>query len=174
MKTLYLACAVAMYSGAPAFADEEMPKACVALAMKIGSETGSQYVRTSRLSVFFRPPLPKTSFLDNELTIGCEYYLTDPKDWSVFVSWAQNSSPPLRYYEIVAQAGAILTGEKKDILAKAAKTCVRTALGQKSELDDELTSKAKIECQAFARDGGSVSVSVFTRKEGDEKSDWSD
>jgi len=28
-----------------------------------------------------------------------------------------------------------------------------------------------IECQAFARDG-SVSVSVFTRSEGNEKSDW--
>lgn len=174
MRTLYLACAVAMYSGVPAFAEDEMPKACVALAMKIGAETRSEYVRSSSLSVFFRPPLPKTTILDNELTVGCEFYLTDPKDWRVFVSWAQSASPPLRYYEIVAQAGAILTGEKKDTLAKAAKTCVRTALGHKSELGDELTSKAKIECQAFARDGGSVSVSVFTRKEGDEKSDWGD
>jgi hypothetical protein len=47
------------------------------------------------------------------------------------------------------------------VLAKTAKDCVRNALSHKSELDDELTDKAKFKCQAFVRDGGAVQISVF-------------
>jgi hypothetical protein len=37
------------------------------------------------------------------------------------------------------------------------------ALKSKFELADALTDKAKIECQAFTRDGGAVSVSIWVR-----------
>jgi hypothetical protein len=121
--------------------------------------------------VFFKPPLAENTGV-NELSVGCKPWARGHQDWSVYVSWGQNASPPEAYYRIVAQAGSILTNEKEEVITKTAKGCVRNALSHKSELDDELTDKAKLECHAFARDGGAVNVSVFPRTETDEKQDW--
>jgi hypothetical protein len=157
--------------GGPTMADDGMPRECVAMAMQIGTATNSTYVRTSEVTVFFQPPLPESKGV-NELSVGCEPWARGHQDWSVYVAWGQNASPPKAYYGIVAQAGSILTNEQEGVLTKTAMDCVRNALSHKSELDDELTDKAKLECHAFARDGGAVDISVFPRTETDEKGDW--
>jgi hypothetical protein len=53
-------------------------------------------------------------------------------------------------------------------LDAAARHCVENALKSKFELGDALTDKAKIESQAFTRDGGAASVSIWVRMPGDE------
>ena len=147
----------AIVASAPVMAEDEMPRECVAMAMLIGTETRSQYVRKSSVMVFFKPPLQTTTLLENELSIGCQPWLSDRKDWSVHVYWGQSPSPPKEYYEIISKSGRILTGENEPALTSAAKVCVKKALSNTSDLGDELTDKAKLECQAFVRDGGSVS-----------------
>jgi hypothetical protein len=64
---------------------------------------------------------------------------------------------------------AFLTQEKTAALIDASHKCVDKALKSKFEISDALTPKAKIECQAFARDGGAASVSIWLRMPDDEE-----
>lgn len=157
--------AIAALVGTPLSAEEAMTPDCVATANKIGKETNSTYVRTTSLIIDFKQALH-----GDELSVRCDS--ADRTDWSVYVGWVQNASPPIDYYKTVGRAGGVLTGESEATLINSAQTCVREALGHKSELADALTDKAKLECQAFTRNGGSASISIFVRKESDERTEY--
>ncbi|HVI78886.1 MAG TPA: hypothetical protein VM715_12140, partial [Candidatus Acidoferrum sp.] len=54
-----------------------------------------------------------------------------------------------------------VTGKDLPSLNKAIRDCHRAALKDKSELSGLDVPQAKIECQAFTRDGGGTTVSIW-------------
>lgn len=139
----------------------DMPKDCVAKAMEIGQETGSDFQRMSHTVIFFQPPLAGT----NLLAVDCSSVsaISGP---GISLYW-KTAFPPAAYYELLAKAGAVLTGESQSALSAAAKSCAKKALADETEMSDQLTAKAKIECHAFVRNGGSVGTFIYLRDKDD-------
>jgi hypothetical protein len=59
------------------------------------------------------------------------------------------------------KAGKAVTGVDLKELELASRQCHRSALKDKTELADIEIPNAKIECQAFTRDGGGVNISIW-------------
>ncbi|SFV39108.1 hypothetical protein [Hyphomicrobium facile] len=139
----------------------DMPKDCVAKAMEIGQETDSEFKRMSHTVIAFQPPLRGT----NLLTVDCGpgSAIGGP---GISLYW-QTAFPPAAYYELLAKAGAVLTGESQSALLAATKSCAKQALAEETEMADQLTAKAKIECHAFVRNGGSVGTFIYLRDKDD-------
>ena len=102
------------------------------------------------------------------MTVGCPPW-GEQKYYSVTLGWQQGSVPPKAFYDLAARAGAILSQEKPAVLNEASHRCAAKGLKSKFEISDVLTPKAKIECQAFTRDGGAASVSIWLRMPDDEE-----
>ncbi len=83
--------------------------------------------------------------------------------YSVAITWGQGSVPPKAFYDLAAQAGTILTGEKPEVLSEAARRCHQQALETKLENSGVLTPNAKVECYAYERGGGTANVSIWNR-----------
>jgi hypothetical protein len=77
----------------------------------------------------------------------------------VFISW-ESASPPKAWFALAVQAGQAITGETPQSLHDAIEKCYHDALKDKSELSSVELPKSKIECQAFTRDGGAVSMTI--------------
>ncbi len=75
--------------------------------------------------------------------------------------WDQNGFPPNAWFMLAATAGKAVTGVDPRKLESAIRKCHRAALKDESELSDVEIPNAKIECQAYTRDGGSVGVSIW-------------
>ncbi len=139
----------------------DMPKECVAKAMEIGQETGSEFQRMSHTVIFFQPPLTST----NTLAVDCGP-LSAISGPGISLYW-KGAFPSAAYYEFLAKAGEVLTGENQTALITAEKSCTKKALADETEMADQLTPKAKIECHAFVRNGGSVGTFIYLRDKDD-------
>lgn len=78
----------------------------------------------------------------------------------VSLSW-ENAYPSNDWFRTAADAGSAVTGVLSKILEGAIRNCHRIALKSKTELAEFEVPNGKIECQAFTRDGGGVSMSIW-------------
>jgi hypothetical protein len=79
----------------------------------------------------------------------------------VSLAWNASGFPPNTWFAMLAKAGKAVTGVDLKKLETAARQCHRAALKDKTELAEVNIPNAKIECQAFTRNGGSVVISVW-------------
>jgi hypothetical protein len=79
----------------------------------------------------------------------------------VSLTWDASGFPPNAWFRLLAKAGNAVTGVELNKLESASRQCHRSALKDESELDDLDIPNAKIECQAFTRDGGGVVISIW-------------
>jgi hypothetical protein len=79
----------------------------------------------------------------------------------ISLTWDASGFPPNAWFGRLAKAGKAVTGVDLKELEAASRQCHRSALKDKSELADIDIPNAKIECQAFTRDGGGVNISIW-------------
>lgn len=79
----------------------------------------------------------------------------------VSLTWDASGFPSNTWFALLAKAGKAVTGVDLRKLESASRQCHRTALKDKAELADMDIPNAKIECQAFTRDGGGVNISIW-------------
>jgi hypothetical protein len=79
----------------------------------------------------------------------------------ISLTWDASGFPPNAWFALLAKAGKAVTGVELKKLESAFRQCRRSALKDKSELADLDIPNAKIECQAFTRDGGGVNISIW-------------
>lgn len=79
----------------------------------------------------------------------------------IAVNWDKSGYPPNAWFSLAAKAGQAVTGANLKKLDAAIHKCHRNALKDTSELADLEIPNAKIECQAFTRDGGGVSMNIW-------------
>jgi hypothetical protein len=79
----------------------------------------------------------------------------------ISLNWDASGFPPNAWFGLLAKAGKAVTGVDLKKLEFASRQCHRSALKDKSELADLDIPNAKIECQAFTRDGGGVNISIW-------------
>lgn len=79
----------------------------------------------------------------------------------VSLGWDDGGFPPNAWFGLLAKAGKAVTGVDVRTLEAASRKCHRAALKDKSELADIDIPNAKIECQAFTRDGGGVNIHIW-------------
>lgn len=98
----------------------------------------------------------------NEASFGCP---SGPKSTSnIFIAWDRRAKPPADTLELIAKAGAFLTGATAIEVSQATAACVTNALKPKSqELAAVEFRGARVECQAFSRDGGGGNVTIYRR-----------
>jgi hypothetical protein len=77
------------------------------------------------------------------------------------LTWNAGGFPPNAWFGLLAKAGKAVTAADFKRLASASRECFRLALKDKTELADMEIPNAKIECQAFTRDGGGLNISVW-------------
>jgi hypothetical protein len=79
----------------------------------------------------------------------------------ISLTWDASGFPPNAWFGLLAKAGNAVTGVDLKKLELASRQCHRSALKDKTELADLDIPNAKIECQAFTRDGGGVNISIW-------------
>ncbi len=99
-------------------------------------------------NVFFKHPDMHLSCMSHRLT-------------GVSLNWDLSGFPPNEWFTLLALAGKAVTGADTKTLEAASRKCHRAALKDKSELADLDIPSAKIECQAFTRDGGGVDIGIW-------------
>jgi hypothetical protein len=127
---------------------------CKAIADKIVSATNAHFQQLSELGtrVFFQHPSAR------DLSLSC----TSPEKIGVFVRW-DAAEPPAAFFDLATKAGVATTGELMSTLGMAIRNCHRAALQGSTEFAATETPMSKIECQAFRREGGGASVSVWVK-----------
>jgi len=99
-------------------------------------------------NLFFKHPDMHLSCMSHRLT-------------GVSLNWDLSGFPPNEWFTLLALAGKAVTGVDTKILETASHKCHRAALKDKSELAGIDVPNAKIECQAFTRDGGGVDIGIW-------------
>jgi hypothetical protein len=79
----------------------------------------------------------------------------------VSLNWDESGFPPNAWFRLLARAGKAVTGVDVETLEAESHKCHRAALKDESELADIDIPNAKIECQAFTRDGGGVVIHIW-------------
>jgi hypothetical protein len=100
---------------------------------------------------------------DNVVLKGPDMVLscTSHRLTGISLTWDASGFPPNAWFGLLAKAGNAVTGVELKKLESASRQCHRSALKDKSELADLGIPNAKIECQAFTRDGGGVNISIW-------------
>jgi hypothetical protein len=89
-------------------------------------------------------------FLKNpDMVLSC----TSHRLTGISLTWDASGFPPNTWFRLVASAGKAVTGLDVNKLESASHLCHRAALKDTSELAELDVPNAKIECQAFTRDG---------------------
>jgi len=78
----------------------------------------------------------------------------------IAVSWA-GPTPDAKFYKLVGQAGNLVSRQPATDVVKAAKQCRQQALQDDFEIASVEQGSLAIECQAYTRDGGGTSFSIF-------------
>lgn len=91
------------------------------------------------------------------LNVSCSV-LNQPPDLTL--QWA-GASPSAPFWELVARAGATITGAKPATVRRGAVDCHQRALKDSTELASTLTDGIRYECQAYTRDGGGTSITLY-------------
>lgn len=92
-----------------------------------------------------------------EIVLSC----TGHRLTGISLTWDASGFPPNSWFALLAKAGKAVTGVDVKKLESASRQCHRSALKDKTELADLDIPNAKIECQAFTRDGGGVNISIW-------------
>jgi hypothetical protein len=79
----------------------------------------------------------------------------------ISLAWDARGFPPNAWFGLLVKAGKAVTGVDLKELESASRQCHRSALKDKTELAGIEISNAKIECQAFTRDGDGVNISIW-------------
>lgn len=90
-----------------------------------------------------------------QVSIACERNQPNAQ-----VIW-DGANPSGEYFALVGQLGQGVTGKKPAEVIQAAKACRQQALQDGGEISQVEQPGMAIECQAFARDGGSTSITVY-------------
>jgi len=103
-------------------------------------------------------PSGDTVFLRNpEIVLSCKSH----RFTRISLVWDASGFPPNAWFGLLVKAGKAVTGVDLKELESASRQCHRSALKDKTELADIEIPNAKIECQAFTRDGGGVNISIW-------------
>jgi hypothetical protein len=87
--------------------------------------------------------------------------ICDPKFVTyVSIGWDASGFPPNKWFALLAATGSAVTGVDPKRLEAGAHRCHRAALKDTSELADLDLKEAKIECQAFTKEGGGVVIDI--------------
>jgi hypothetical protein len=127
---------------------------CKAITDKILNATSARFEQFSELGtrVLFEHPSAR------DLSLSC----TSPQKIGVFVRW-DSAEPPAAFFDLATKAGVATTGELMSTLGMAIRNCHRAALQGSTEFAVTETPMSKVECQAFRREGGGASVSVWVK-----------
>ena len=79
----------------------------------------------------------------------------------ISLTWDASGFPSNAWFVLLARAGKAVTGVDLKKLESASRQCHRSALKDKAKLAELDIPSAKIECQAFTRDGGGVNISIW-------------
>ncbi|KAF1072682.1 MAG: hypothetical protein GAK45_00117 [Pseudomonas citronellolis] len=90
-----------------------------------------------------------------EVSFGC---LMDKPD--LLLDW-DGQNPDKEYFYLVGRLGQALTGNPAATVIKVAKTCRQQALQDTGEISQIENPTLVIGCQAYKRDGGATSISIF-------------
>ncbi|MDF3935339.1 hypothetical protein [Pseudomonas citronellolis] len=90
-----------------------------------------------------------------QASIGC-----DRDQPNVQITW-DGANPDGEFFALVGRLGHTVTGQKPAQVIQAAKTCRKQALQDGGEISQVEQPGMAIECQAFARDGGSTTITVY-------------
>ena len=149
-----------LFSG-PALAEEPddncytMMQQFVAVGLRLNrTSTTASTSTTSALgdTLFFDDPL------QSRVTLGCG------KDgiMDVNINWDGSANPSELWYGLAAKLGSLTTRANKKAVEATLRRCIQQALRNTSELADVQAPKIRVDCQAFARDGGGVSADIYT------------
>ncbi|WP_156164398.1 hypothetical protein [Bradyrhizobium sp. LTSP885] len=96
------------------------------------------------------------------VTYGCPFGPKQKPDFAVY--WEGKARPPSGIAALIAKGGEFVTGATRAEITTETSACVTDALkSSAAELADREVRGVKIECQAFARDGGGGSVTIYRR-----------
>lgn len=79
---------------------------------------------------------------------------------NVAVAW-DGPAPDQAFYDLVGRTGSLVSKRSAADVVKASKQCRQQALKDESEIATVEQTGLAIECQAFARDGGGTTITVF-------------
>jgi hypothetical protein len=153
---LHLAIAVVLFpfAGFSAATERLVDTAeCKDVTARVIEATNARFdhVAPSGFSLFLQAPGSET------IVLNC----TSHRLTGISVGWDQSGFPSNAWFTMASKAGKAVTGVDLKKLEAAIRKCHREALKDKTELSEIDIPNAKIECQAFTRDGGGVSMSVW-------------
>ena len=79
---------------------------------------------------------------------------------NIAVTW-DGPAPDQAFYDLVGRTGSLVAKHSAADVVKASKQCRQHALKDESEIATVEQKGLAIECQAFARDGGGTTITVF-------------
>ena len=79
---------------------------------------------------------------------------------NVAVTW-DGPAPDQAFYDLVGRTGSLVSKLSAADVVKASRQCRQQALKDESEIATVEQKGLAIECQAFARDGGGTTITVF-------------
>jgi hypothetical protein len=123
---------------------------CREIISRLTRETGAQFdhFSPSRNNVFLKQP--------NMVLFCAARALT-----GVSLAWDVSGFPPNEWFNLAAKAGNAVTNVAIKNLETATHKCHRLALKDRSELAELEIPNAKVDCQAFTRDGGGVVLTIW-------------
>lgn len=80
---------------------------------------------------------------------------------NIAVTW-DGPTPDATFYNLIGTAGNLLTQRPASEVVKYSKQCRQEALKGDSEIATIEREGMAIECQAFKRDGGGTTITIFT------------
>jgi hypothetical protein len=93
------------------------------------------------------------------MSISCDVFKPD-----IFVSWDRRAKPATATVQLIAKSGSLLTDATQDQIRSLVDACITLALKPESnEIASQEYDGVRAECQAFTRDGGAGSVTIFRR-----------
>ncbi len=144
-------------ANAAATDEEETKKArCLEGAQKLAAHMHAAVGRqTSSIVIIVDASVSEASY-------GCGHGPRSGPD--LFVAWEKSARPSVAATSFIASAGEFLTGASVSELKQELMACVSEALKPKSnELANREFRGVKMDCQAFSRDGGAGSVTIYRR-----------
>jgi hypothetical protein len=86
--------------------------------------------------------------------------LFHPKRVGISLFW-NSASPPPRFWDLAGTTGEVITRESAAVVSETARKCVSQVLGDGGEISWIDAGNVRVECQAFARDGGANTITIY-------------
>lgn len=79
---------------------------------------------------------------------------------NIAVSW-DGPKPDQQFYDLAGRAGSLVSSQSATEIVKLSKQCRQHAIKDSGEVATIEQNGLALECQAFVRDGGGTTISVF-------------